>query len=390
MNKSDQINWVLVAAGFHQRGGMDKANFALAHYLAESGRKVHLVSHDVDDALRAMPGVKLTLVKPPANSIFLGECFLDRAARAAKRRLQSQGRRVRILANGSNCLVGDVNWVHYVHAAWQPSGNGVSMTLRARHKIQSHILRSRERIAFERAKLILTNSQLTTKHVADCLARDLTKIKTIYLGADPLFPVSEGERSKARHRWNLSLNGPVAAFVGGLGFDSRKGFDILIRAWQALCVRDGWDAQLLVAGDGPALGRYRAEAERSGASKFIRFLGFRNDVDSILAAADVLISPVRYESYGLNVQEALSSGLAVLISANAGIAERFTSELSPLLIRDPESVEECVEKILRWRAEKHAWAARFRELGDNLRGRSWQAMSQDIVQRVDLDLAHRA
>jgi glycosyltransferase involved in cell wall biosynthesis len=362
---------------------MDKANYALAEYLSEAGRPVHLVSHYVDASLKEMPGIRVTVVKRPFESVFLGEYILDRAARAVRKRLRSQRQDVRILANGSSCLVGDVNWVHYVHNAWAPTGAGEPPSMRLRSTIQRHTLCWRERVAFHRAKLILTNSKLTTDHVSACLGSDRRKVSTIYLGADPLFPIEESERTAARLRWNIPAHVPVAAFVGSFGMDSRKGFDVLLRSWEALCSRNGWDAQLLVAGDGPALGRFRRQAESSRAGNSIRFLGFSTEIESVLAASDVLISPVRYEPYGLNIQEALSRGLPVLTSASAGIAERFSGELASLLIRNPESVDECIEKILRWRADTTAWSLRFRQLGDQLRKRSWRMMAQDIVSFVD-------
>jgi glycosyltransferase involved in cell wall biosynthesis len=386
VNTTSQAVWLLVAGGFHQRGGMDKANYALAEYLSETGRPVHLVSHDVDPTLQAMPGVEVTLVKRPFESVFLGEYVLDRAARSVQRRLRSNGNAVRILANGSSCLVGDVNWVHYVHSAWVPSVAGDAPALRLRTRLQWDTLCWRERRAFRRAKLILTNSHLTSGHVSACLADNQGKVSTIYLGADPLLPIAAAERAAARRRWNISLKVPVAAFVGSFGMDSRKGFDIVLASWESLCRRTDWDAQLLVAGDGPALARFRRQAETSPVAASIRFLGFSNEVESVLAASDVLISPVRYEPYGLNVQEALSRGLPVLTSASAGIAERFSGELASLLIRDPENIEECVDKILRWRADTTGWSQQFRRLGDQLRQRTWHAMAQDIVHFVDAAL----
>ncbi len=64
-------------------------------------------------------------------------------------------------------------------------------------------------------------------------------------------------------------------------------------------------------------------------------VGFTNRVSDILAAADVLVSPVRYESYGLNVQEAICCGVPAIVSRAAGVAERYPTELSDLLLPDP-------------------------------------------------------
>ena len=42
-------------ADFVGNGGMDRANLALARYLADSGHPVHLVAHSVDAAVAQLP-----------------------------------------------------------------------------------------------------------------------------------------------------------------------------------------------------------------------------------------------------------------------------------------------------------------------------------------------
>ena len=60
--------WVLVAGGFHQDGGMDKANSALAHYLLDQGSTLHLVAHRVATDFAANPRVNVHIVPRPAGS----------------------------------------------------------------------------------------------------------------------------------------------------------------------------------------------------------------------------------------------------------------------------------------------------------------------------------
>ena len=43
-----QSPWVLIAGGFHPRGGMDRANAALARYLGDREAQLYLVAHQVD------------------------------------------------------------------------------------------------------------------------------------------------------------------------------------------------------------------------------------------------------------------------------------------------------------------------------------------------------
>ena len=79
-------------------------------------------------------------------------------------------------------------------------------------------------------------------------------------------------------------------------------------------------------------------------------LGHTDRVHDVLAASDLLVSPVRYEPYGLNVQEALCCGIPAMVSATAGVAERYTADLRDLLIPEPTDVDGLVARMLGWRS----------------------------------------
>ena len=69
--------WVLVAGGFHQLGGMDKANSALAEFLLAQGHPVHLVAHQVASCLAAHSRVTVTRVDRPAGSSLFRDFILE-------------------------------------------------------------------------------------------------------------------------------------------------------------------------------------------------------------------------------------------------------------------------------------------------------------------------
>src|SRR5713101_3459513 len=79
--------WVIVAGGFHQAGGMDRANAALATYLCELGWPVHLVGFRVDAGLEQNSSMTVHRVDRPAGSFFLGEMKLGRTGRAIAREI---------------------------------------------------------------------------------------------------------------------------------------------------------------------------------------------------------------------------------------------------------------------------------------------------------------
>jgi glycosyltransferase involved in cell wall biosynthesis len=63
----------------------------------------------------------------------------------------------------------------------------------------------------------------------------------------------------------------------------------------------------------------------------VRFLGFRTDVPEIPSALDGLVHP-RYEAAGLSVHEALCRGLPAIVTACAGVAERYPADLRHCLL----------------------------------------------------------
>ena len=195
---------------------------------------------------------------------------------------------------------------------------------------------------------------------------------------------SRSESRIAARAWlEVPQDRPLVAFVGGLGYDSRKGFDTLWHAWTSLCRSTEWDADLVVAGGGRALRRWQTAAERSGLGRRVRFLGFTERIPDVLAASDLLVSPVRYESYGLNVQEALCFGIPAIVSADAGVAERFLPEAAELLLPDPEDHNDLAARMLNWRSDIDGWKRRIAPTTRMLRAYTWDDMAREIVSLAD-------
>lgn len=174
----------------------------------------------------------------------------------------------------------------------------------------------------------------------------------------------------------------MALFVGALG-DRRKGFDTLFQAWLRLCARADWGVDLKVVGSGAQRDAWEREAADRGVGERIQFLGFRDDVARLLSAADVLVSPTRYDAYGLNVHEALCTGLPALVSRSAGVAERYPEALSGLLLDAPDDVDALVRRLEDWRQHAAAWAPHVAALSETLRAQTWDTMAEAIVDTVE-------
>jgi len=373
---------VLVSGDFVRTGGMDMPNFALAQHLANCGNEVDVVAHRVAGELEAHRNIHFHRVAKPLNSYLLGAPLLDRAGRRVARNRGASD--ARVLVNGGNCQVGDVNWVHYVHAAYQPhETHAYSRALYAKARIARFLNLKHERSALHLARIVVANSERTRRDLTTHLSIDATRIRTVYYGIDAtrFFPPSEGRRAELRRQFGWPVR-PQVAFIGALG-DRRKGFDTLYDAWSTLCRSSSWDADLVVVGLGAELPKWKARAFSDGIGERIRFLGFRRDVPDVLSACDAMVAPTRYEAFGLGVMEALCTGLPALVSADAGVAERYPANLARLLLADPESSSELQFCLKNWREHADDLCGMTREHSTTLRSRTWEVMASEIGQLLN-------
>jgi glycosyltransferase involved in cell wall biosynthesis len=370
-------DWLLVAGDFMPHGGMDRANHALAMTLAErSPRSVTLVAHRVAADLER-PGVTIARVPRPWGSHLLGAPLLSRAGARAVRRLPAGGRSV---VNGGNVENDDVNWVHYLHSAYVPAARGARR--RAQVFVSHRYDLSRERRSLARARVIVCNSRMTAADVA-AHARGSASVKVVYYGTDPAtFSYVDAEaRRAARTALGWDPNRPSAIFIGALG-DRRKGFDRVLETWRILVASGPWDTDLVVVGAGSELPAWQRRAAADGLAARVRFLGFRTDVPRLLAASDLLVHPSRYEAYGLGVHEAICRGLTAIVSARAGIAERYPDALRHWLIPDVEDAADLAARVRRWREDPAAAAAGMQPFSATLRARTWRDMADEFIEAV--------
>lgn len=370
--------WLVVAGGFHARGGMDKANAALASYLLERGHDVHLVAHEIDPALAGHARARTHVVPRPRGSVLLGEQLLTRTAGRVARALLEKSPRARVVANGGNFVSDDINWVHAVHAAWPPSDAGAPAWFRVKNRLWHALACRRERRALGRARLVVANSERTRRDLVSLVGVEPGRVQTVYLGGD-VRPASAGERVRARRWLGVDENRAVVIFAGALGHDRNKGFDTLWRAWRELSAGGGWDALLLVAGGGRGLDAWRARVEGAGLAGGVRFLDFTERLAEVLAAGDLLVSPARYEAYGLNVHEAVCRGVPALVSRGAGVAERYPASLSEMLLPDPEDAADLAARLRTWRGSVEGWREAFAPLAARLSRRGWGDVAAEFV-----------
>lgn len=106
------------------------------------------------------------------------------------------------------------------------------------------------------------------------------------------------------------LNNNTILYCGRID-DNFKGVDLLLEAFEKFCKKNS-EWKLLIAGDGPALKKYKKQVETLDCAKRIEFLGSISDVKEKMLEASIFVLPSRFEGFPMSATEAFECGLPVL------------------------------------------------------------------------------
>lgn len=123
------------------------------------------------------------------------------------------------------------------------------------------------------------------------------------------FDRSEGDPANAKASLGLS---PTARLIGSVGrLDPVKGHTYLLDAFADLapCFPDLY---LALVGDGELLTDLRSRTEHAGLTDRVLFLGWREDIPSLLHAFDLFVFPSLSEGMGRALVEAMAAGLPIV------------------------------------------------------------------------------
>jgi UDP-glucose:(heptosyl)LPS alpha-1,3-glucosyltransferase len=176
-----------------------------------------------------------------------------------------------------------------------------------------------ERHLFEHPRLraVICNSRMVSEEIRRAFRIEPVKLHVIYSGVDleQFHPrLREELRGKARAELGCQPRDTLFLFVGS-GF-ARKGLDAAIEALKRAANPSFW---LVVVGTD----RERERFARAAAPlrERVRFLGGKQDVRPLYAAADCLILPSRYDPFPNTVLESFAMGLPAIVSSRTGAAE---------------------------------------------------------------------
>jgi len=148
------------------------------------------------------------------------------------------------------------------------------------------------------------------------------------------------ENAKPTDRASLQTpaDAPVALALARL--HEKKGLDTLLDAAKQVEGLYVW-----IAGDGPLESALKAQAQALGISDRVRFLGWRNDRGSLLAACDFVAFPSRYEPFGTVTVDAWAASRPLVAADAVGPAAYVEDGVSGLMV--PKNDDEALANAMR-------------------------------------------
>jgi len=214
------------------------------------------------------------------------------------------------------------------------------------HGAEHHTRAWRRRVAlrwaFGKSRATVAVSDDTRKHLETVLRLPHGSVTTVRNG----IPVRPGSPDRVRAELGMQPGELLVVAVGNLVV--RKGHRVLLEALHQLSANGTGCWRLAVAGRGRLKESLQQLAAEQGIGDRVHFLGHRDDVPDLLAAADIFAMPSLWEGLPLAVLESMFAGKPIVASAVSGIPEAVTSGEEGLLTApgDTEALAAALRQLL--------------------------------------------
>lgn len=174
-----------------------------------------------------------------------------------------------------------------------------------------------------------------------------SKIKLVHgVGVDlkKFSPASVEEKKKLRDQYGYNETDFILLYTAELNKNKNQLFLIDIINHLKTSIPN---IKLLLAGDGTMQEEYEETVKKLELHKYIEFLGFRSDINSLLKLSDVSVTSSKREGLPVNIMEAMATGIPVIATDCRGNRDLVKSNLNGFLVDqgDTHDFINCIIKL---------------------------------------------
>ena len=172
------------------------------------------------------------------------------------------------------------------------------------------------------------------------------KIVRIYNGVDGdrFRHASEG-RERVRAEFNIADDTVLIGAAGRLVW--QKGFEFIIKSIPIL-IKSHPNIKILIAGDGPFKKHLIMHSRMIGIDSYIILAGFRNDIEDVLSAVDILVIPSLMDEFPMIALEGMAMAKPIVATRMEGITEQISDKENGLLVLswDANALAKAINRLL--------------------------------------------
>lgn len=214
--------------------------------------------------------------------------------------------------------------IHTEHGRWKPD---------------TAISRIVEALAARRTDVVVAVSQRLSEELPSMLWIDPNRVTLIPNGIDTSEYRPRPDAGHIRRELGLSPTVPVIGSIGRL--EPIKGYDVMIEAFARLReMNASHGAVLVLAGEGTQRAELESLATARGLEGLVHFLGWRDDVHQLQSMFQIFTMSSRSEGTSISLLEAMSAGLAPVVTDVGGNRAVLGPELAHGLVpsEDPAAL----------------------------------------------------
>lgn len=214
-------------------------------------------------------------------------------------------------------------------------------------------------------------------------AGKIVKVNGVGVDLSKFKPISNEEKNSLRSGFGYSPNDFLLIYPAD--FSVRKNQEMLFDTL-AVCLKKHSDIYLLLPGAKSNVERYQALAESKNISSNVNFMGYRRDIEKLVAMSDVSVSTSRQEGLPINLIEAMAVGNPVIATDVRGNNDLVEDGKTGFLVKLNDS-SEMSKRILELYGDRNKvseMGRQGRSFADNFSESKVTAEMLKIYKELDL------
>lgn len=198
-------------------------------------------------------------------------------------------------------------------------------------------------------QVIVISQALANFYQSNSLIHDETKLNRIHYGLDLKefdHKLLKTQKKEIYQPLGIPEGAQIVLTVGRL--EVQKGQHYLINAFPKIHAYSP-NIHLIIVGQGSLHFQLENHIKKLGLSSHIHLLGWRPDVQSLMAASDIFVLPSLWEGFGLVLLEAMAAQCPVIASNISAIPEIVVHGKTGILVppRDSDALAQAILDLLQ-------------------------------------------